>query len=117
MTDWTDDELRDVRAGLVATAAGLEAELAATDAERVDVLRQTCLDEGDQAVRQTSLGLEDGQALRARAMLDQTRHVVERLDAGLYGVCEGCGAAIPRERLEVFPRATTCTGCARVARD
>jgi RNA polymerase-binding transcription factor DksA len=37
---------------------------------------------------------------------------VRRLDAGTYGVCEACGAAIPDERLEARPAARTCVSCA-----
>ena len=41
----------------------------------------------------------------------QLEHAIERLDAGIYGVCESCGNAIPAERLELFPAATTCVRC------
>jgi DnaK suppressor protein len=35
-----------------------------------------------------------------------------RVAAGSYGVCEGCGRAIPAERLAVRPAASTCVACA-----
>ena len=35
-----------------------------------------------------------------------------RVDAGTYGVCQRCGAAIPEARLEARPAALTCVGCA-----
>jgi len=35
-----------------------------------------------------------------------------RLDAGTYGTCERCGAAIPDGRLEARPAARTCVACA-----
>jgi DnaK suppressor protein len=34
-----------------------------------------------------------------------------RLDAGVYGICEECGAAIGEERLEARPFATRCIAC------
>ena len=34
-----------------------------------------------------------------------------RLDDGTYGICEECGAAIPRERLEALPTASLCVAC------
>jgi DnaK suppressor protein len=49
-----------------------------------------------------------------RAILDrraQFEHALARLDEGSYGRCEGCGRAIPVERLEIFPSATTCVSC------
>lgn len=43
------------------------------------------------------------------AELDRAR---ERLEHGGYGRCEVCGEAIPAERLEVRPAASTCVACA-----
>lgn len=42
---------------------------------------------------------------------DQVEHAMERLQQGLYGVCEDCGDAIPVERLEFKPEATRCVRC------
>lgn len=36
---------------------------------------------------------------------------VARLDAGLYGVCQGCGQPIAPERLDARPVASTCIAC------
>jgi len=38
-------------------------------------------------------------------------HALKITDAGQYGICERCGAEIPRERLEVKPEATLCIKC------
>ncbi len=40
---------------------------------------------------------------------------LERLDAGAYGTCVRCGAAIPAERLDALPWAAYCIGCQRLA--
>jgi len=37
---------------------------------------------------------------------------LERLDAGAYGACEGCGRPIPGERLAIRPTARACVACA-----
>lgn len=37
---------------------------------------------------------------------------LERLDAGIYGVCESCGTPIATARLEARPYARTCMSCA-----
>ena len=34
-----------------------------------------------------------------------------RVEAGTYGVCEACGKAIAKARLEVVPEATLCVNC------
>ena len=49
-----------------------------------------------------------------RTILDrrsQYERALTRLAAGDYGSCESCGGAIPVERLEIFPAATSCVAC------
>jgi len=59
-----------------------------------------------------------------REMQETTRRMLSRetqqVDAarrararGTYGVCQECGAAIPKERLEARPEATLCVDCQR----
>jgi RNA polymerase-binding transcription factor DksA len=43
----------------------------------------------------------------ARDMLAQVLHAKDRMDKGLYGVCEITGDPIPVARLEALPYATT----------
>jgi len=38
---------------------------------------------------------------------------LERIDAGTYGVCAGCGQPIPEERLAAVPYAVRCVPCKR----
>jgi RNA polymerase-binding transcription factor DksA len=47
----------------------------------------------------------------ANEALDDVRDALERLEAGTYGTCEGCGRAIPFERLEAIPHARLCVAC------
>lgn len=35
-----------------------------------------------------------------------------RIDAGGYGICERCGEAIPKARLDALPYSTLCVSCA-----
>ncbi len=53
------------------------------------------------------------------AVLEATRHdlaeidaALARIDAGRYGRCEVCGAAIAPERLQARPAARRCVRCA-----
>ena len=39
------------------------------------------------------------------------REAMERIVDGGYGVCTGCGGAIPFERLFVFPEGPECAAC------
>ena len=51
-----------------------------------------------------------GQADADLAALDAA---MERLDAGAYGACEGCGGPIGAERLAAHPTTTQCVACAQ----
>ena len=42
---------------------------------------------------------------------DFYRAALDKLNAGTYGVCDGCRRPIPQARLEVLPWATRCVGC------
>jgi DnaK suppressor protein len=44
--------------------------------------------------------------------LAEIRAAQERLDAGIFGICQGCGATIPVERLELRPWTPHCVPCA-----
>ena len=46
---------------------------------------------------------------------DDLAVALTRVDAGAYGVCEGCGRPIPIGRLRVRPMATLCVACAERA--
>lgn len=39
--------------------------------------------------------------------------VLDKIAAGTYGTCDGCGDAIPPARLDALPAASVCVGCAR----
>jgi DnaK suppressor protein len=47
--------------------------------------------------------------------LASIENALERMRAGNYGVCEGCGCKIKVERLNALPYATTCIECQREA--
>lgn len=49
---------------------------------------------------------------REKAQLEQILSALRRLDDGSYGACNGCGGAIPFERLIIFPETLACSSCA-----
>jgi RNA polymerase-binding transcription factor DksA len=53
---------------------------------------------------------------QAREHLAAIEAAVRKLDAGTYGVCDGCGGPIGADRLAARPAALTCVRCARVSR-
>jgi len=44
--------------------------------------------------------------------LERIEAALERIEDGVYGDCEECGAKIPRARLSAVPYATMCVKCA-----
>lgn len=50
-------------------------------------------------------------------LLAECQSALARLRAGTFGLCERCFENIPGRRLEVFPHARYCVGCAREAED
>lgn len=44
--------------------------------------------------------------------LEQIEAALERIEDGDYGLCEECGARIPKTRLNALPYATMCVKCA-----
>ena len=47
-----------------------------------------------------------------RESLTDVEAALAKLDTGTFGVCEGCGQAIPPARLEAKPAARLCMECA-----
>lgn len=46
--------------------------------------------------------------------LASIENALERMSAGEYGLCEGCGCKIPMARLNALPYATCCIKCQRL---
>jgi len=46
-------------------------------------------------------------------LLEQVEAALERIEAGTFGVCEDCGRAISRERLDAIPYTPWCIDCAK----
>ncbi|MFF5264366.1 TraR/DksA family transcriptional regulator [Actinomadura viridis] len=46
-----------------------------------------------------------------RQSLTEIDGALRRLEEGTYGVCEGCGQAIPAGRLEILPHVRCCVRC------
>jgi len=66
--------------------------------------------------------LEDSQVVdalgnEAREELEKVSLALRRMDAGQYGLCSNCGAAINSKRIEAYPYASECIGCATMEED
>ena len=114
-TPWTSAELAELRGELEADVVHLREEIRDAEQEIVGLLRDGGDGAGnDQAdVGSTTLERDHEMSLanNARDMLDQIERALAKIDDGTYGVCESCGNAIGKGRLQAFPRATLCVSC------
>ncbi len=112
---WTKSELAEVKEHLENDVVRLSKELEIVEEDLQDLMR----DAGDGAGQDTAdigaTSFERDQEMtianNARDMLTQTKHALERITDGSYGVCEECGEPIGKLRLMAFPRATLCMTC------
>ncbi|MDQ6910463.1 MAG: TraR/DksA C4-type zinc finger protein [Actinomycetota bacterium] len=67
----------------------------------------------------STVGFERGQITKLlesdRTHLADLDRAIERLHAGVYGICADCGQAIAMERLVALPAARRCADCAHGA--
>jgi DnaK suppressor protein len=66
---------------------------------------------GDPLVYEWELTLAMKQEAQVR--IQTIRQALQNLEEGRYGICSQCGNPIDPERLEIFPLAAMCIGCAR----
>ena len=112
---WTEAEIGEVQAELEAEVSDLHAEIAKAESEIAERMGDAVADAGDDPAdagaktfqREHDLALTHN----ARELLAQNGRALARIAAGTYGVCESCGRAIGKARLQAFPRATLCVEC------
>jgi DnaK suppressor protein len=112
---WTEAEVAEIRDQLAAEAAALRAEI---DRAEVDIAIRLGDAVGDAGEDQADVGAKTFErehelalTYNARELLAQTERAIARIESGTYGVCESCGNAIGKARLQAFPRATLCVAC------
>ncbi len=92
-----------------AEALKAEADQMALDAEPGDTQFDDESGEGSTAAvdRERDLAL----SAQARAEVAEIDVALDKIDEGRYGICDRCGKAIPKARLEVIPWAAMCVNC------
>jgi DnaK suppressor protein len=108
----------DPRATLLRLRESLAAELEATHQALLDIrrLRSDRSDDDEHDPEGAPLSGEwsrlDGRHRAAQQRVRDVDDALANVDAGRYGVCTRCGAAIAPGRLEIMPTATRCVRCA-----
>ena len=112
---WTKSELNEIRKALNLDEVRLLEEIDTAEIGLADLIRDSGDGAGDDQADAGSKTFEREHEMslanNAREMLLQVRHALGRIDDKTYGVCEGCGKAIGKLRLQAFPRATLCMAC------
>jgi len=112
---WTTKELNEVRQILLGDVDRLNEEIRVAEEDIADLLRDSGDgagdDQADAGTKTFEREHEMSLANNARDLLDQVGRALSRIDDGTYGVCESCGKAIGKLRLQAFPRATLCMAC------
>jgi DnaK suppressor protein len=104
-----------MRERLLARGAELRSRLERVQA---DLRRETNPLPNDSA--DAAIALENDEILvairsSAQSELASIRAALERLENGMYAICETCGTDIDPDRLKVVPYASQCAACARDA--
>ena len=114
-TDWTVEELAEVRGDLQREIAERRADYDRAMAELTRLQQASGDGAGDDQADAGSKTFEREQELsianNRRDLLVQMERAMERLDKGTYGRCESCQQPIPKPRLQAFPSATLCVKC------
>ncbi|MFF4244633.1 TraR/DksA family transcriptional regulator [Streptomyces sp. NPDC001822] len=111
-----------VRARLAAERADTLGRIASLSREYDGIVEANALvaidDEHDPEGANTAFERSHIASLRTQALshLDDLDRAAQRLDEGVYGLCEDCCGPIPEERLLVRPAASTCVRCAASGR-
>jgi len=112
---WTEEELDEVRGTLADDVVRFSEQLATSNAELHNLLRDGTegagRDPADVGSANFERDAEMSLANNAREMLDQSRLALRHIELGVYGRCDNCGQPIGKGRLQAFPRATLCVTC------
>ncbi|GGW56061.1 TraR/DksA family transcriptional regulator [Streptomyces griseoloalbus] len=96
----------------VASPAADEVRQRLEHARSTRVAQLKALDETGQSPDDHLMSTQKDAIERVLAEIDEA---FARVDDGTYGVCLGCGKAVPPERLEILPHTRHCVTCQRRA--
>lgn len=65
----------------------------------------------DRAADLETLEVDAAVAVSEQRLAGKIRHALDRIDRGVYGLCESCGEAIAPARLDAKPSVSLCLHC------
>jgi RNA polymerase-binding protein DksA len=94
--------------------AEIQGEVSRSREESIGELAGPVTDSADQATADLLSDIDNAEVTRDLVEIRELEAAQERLAAGRYGTCAGCGAEIDFERLRASPTALRCIACQRV---
>jgi RNA polymerase-binding protein DksA len=82
---------------------------------RANLQRGLDADSAERAKQLEDSEVVDALGNDARMELRQIAATLRRMDDDKFGVCASCGSSIEDARLEAYPYANECVGCARAS--
>ncbi|HUF27428.1 MAG TPA: TraR/DksA C4-type zinc finger protein [Gemmatimonadaceae bacterium] len=108
----TEEQLEELRAELERELKRLERSMRTTgEAARPVVLDQSAVGRLSRVDALANQHLTRDLHAREQVHHAELLEALARMEAGTYGRCERCGAAMPYGRLIVFPEARACAKC------
>ena len=99
--------LRDERERLEKIIEDHEREREASKLAEASADRSADPDNVDGGAIEVEIEMDIAMVQNARDLLDRVKHAQDRMEKGVYGICEVTGDPIPLARLEALPYATT----------
>jgi len=112
----TSAELKKFKAMLLAKQAEILGNVTSMETE---ALQRERSDLSNMPIHMADLGTDSYEIDNIIGLMDSERKILleiddalRRIDNGTYGICEGRGEPIPKERLKAIPWARYCVACA-----
>jgi len=115
MSQQLNEPLRAARAKLLSRAAELRDRRARVQADLARRTEPLPRDAPDAAIAVENDEVLSAIEAAARAELAHIDAALERMDEGVFGICESCAQPIEPQRLEAVPYAVRCGRCAKAA--
>jgi RNA polymerase-binding transcription factor DksA len=108
---FADDEMRLARSRLLVRSAELRDRLVRVRRDLARANEPLPTDFDDAAIVLENDEILEAIEQTAAAELDRIHLALERMEAGTFALCEGCGREIGAERLRAVPYANHCRHC------
>jgi DnaK suppressor protein len=81
------------------------------DSREIFLEEDKLLDRLDQATDEQDKQLKHRMRTRETKLIEKINLALHKIDGGTFGICEGCGGRISKQRLKARPVTTLCIKC------